>query len=60
MSQRQLKSLVEAGHYKPDPELVAQAMLQLRGFRTFLAGSSAEVSEADRTPAPRASDHQAA
>jgi hypothetical protein len=60
MSQRHLKSLVEAGHYKPDPELVAEAMLQRRGFRTFISGSSAGVSEADRTPAPRASDHQAA
>jgi hypothetical protein len=37
MSPRHLKSLVEAGHYKPEPELIARAMLERRGFRAFLA-----------------------
>ena len=40
MSPRHLKSLVEAGHYKPQPELVAQAMLERRGFRTFLVNGA--------------------
>jgi hypothetical protein len=37
MQPRQLKSLVEAGHYKPEPALVAAAMLERRGMRSFLA-----------------------
>jgi hypothetical protein len=58
MSQRQIKSLVQSGHYKPDPEVIAEAMLQRRGLRTLLGGG--QVSEAGRTRVPRASDHQAA
>jgi hypothetical protein len=58
MSQRQLKTLVQSGHYKPDPELIAEAMLQRRGLRTLLGGD--EVSEAGRTRARRAGHHQAA
>ena len=58
MSQRQLKTLVESGHYKPDPELIAEAMLQRRGLRTLL--SDDQVSEAGRIPARPAGDHQAA
>lgn len=38
MQSRQLKSLVESGHYKPEPALVATAMLERRGMRSFLAG----------------------
>ena len=41
MSPRHLKSLVEAGHYKPEPELVAEAMLERRGFRAFLVNGLA-------------------
>jgi hypothetical protein len=58
MSQRQLKTLVQSGHYKPEPELIAEAMLQRRGLRTLLGGG--QVSEAGRIQAPRAGDHQAA
>jgi len=36
MEQRQLKSLVESGGYRPQPELVADAMLRRRGVRAFL------------------------
>jgi hypothetical protein len=36
MSPRHLKSLVESGHYKPEPSLVAEAMLQRRGIRELL------------------------
>jgi hypothetical protein len=36
MQPRQLKSLVETGHYKPEPALVAAAMLQRRGVRALL------------------------
>ena len=48
MSPRHLKSLVESGHYKPEPALVAEAMLQRRGVRELLmetvAGSSSSWS----------------
>jgi len=33
---RQLKSLVQNGDYRPQPELVAQAMLRRRGVRALL------------------------
>jgi hypothetical protein len=36
MHQQELKSLVEAGHYKPDPSQVAAAMLRRRGVRDLL------------------------
>jgi hypothetical protein len=39
MEQRQLKSLVESGAYRPQPELVAQAMLSRRGVRELLTGT---------------------
>jgi len=40
MQPRQLKSLVETGHYKPEPALVADAMLQRRGVRELLISDS--------------------
>ncbi len=36
MQPQQLKSLVESGHYKPEPALVAEAMLRRRGVRELL------------------------
>jgi len=33
---RQLKSRVESGEYRPEPELVAQAMLRRRSVRALL------------------------
>ena len=53
MQPRQLKSLVEAGHYKPEPALIADAMLQRRGVRELLISES--FTRAGRTPpAPQA------
>ena len=51
MSPRHLKSLIEAGHYKPDPGLIAEAMLQRRGVRVLLAGvmDDAAASPVDRS-----------
>jgi hypothetical protein len=40
MEQRQLKSLVESGTYRPQPELIAQAMLRRRGVRELLTGTA--------------------
>ena len=39
MQPRQLKSLVESGHYKPEPSLIADAMLQRRGVRELLTSN---------------------
>jgi hypothetical protein len=58
MEQRMLKNLVESGTYRPQPELVACAMLRRRGVRTLLTGSP--LSPADRTPSPPAARRQAA
>jgi hypothetical protein len=48
MQPRQLKSLVESGHYKPEPALVADAMLRRRSVRVLLGDGS--FSPAGRTP----------
>jgi hypothetical protein len=59
MQPRQLKSLVETGHYKPEPARIAEAMLQRRGIRALLTGE--QLSSAGRTPpAPEAGRPQAA
>lgn len=53
MQPRQLKSLVESGHYKPEAALVADAMLQRRGVRALLSGE--QLIRAGRIPpAPEA------
>ena len=48
MQPRQLKSLVETGHYKPEPALIADAMLQRRSVRELLTNES--FMRAGRTP----------
>jgi hypothetical protein len=58
MEQRQLKSLVESGNYRPEPKLVACAMLRHPGVRTLLTGTA--FSPADRIPSARAAGRQAA
>lgn len=45
MQPQELKSLVEAGAYKPDPGEIAMAMLSRRGVRELLTGI--------QSPAPR-------
>jgi hypothetical protein len=58
MQPRQLKSLVDSGHYKPEPSLIADAMLQRRGVRELLTSES--LMRAGRTPpAPQAGRHAA-
>ncbi len=52
MATEQLKSMVEAGRYKPDPALVAEAMLSRRGVRELLTASE-PLRRVDRTrPTP--------
>jgi len=58
MQQRDLKSLIDSGAYRPQPELVARAMLRRRGVRALLTG--APLSSADRIPAGTESGRQAA
>jgi hypothetical protein len=58
MQQRQLKSLIDKGNYRPEPELVAMAMLRHRGMRVLLAGDS--VSPAGRIQAASTGGRQAA
>lgn len=58
MQQQQLKSLVESGGYRPEPELVARAMLRRRGVRALLTGAS--LSAADRIQPAAESRRQAA
>jgi hypothetical protein len=40
MSPRQLKALIQTGHYRMEPVLVAEAMLERPGVRAFLARES--------------------
>lgn len=58
MQQRQLKGLIEDGNYRPEPELVAQAMLRRRSVRVLLTGT--ELSATDRIPPASAARRQAA
>jgi hypothetical protein len=58
MQPRQLKSLVESGHYKPEPSLIADAMLRRRGVRALLTDVS--LGPAGRTPPTPATGRRAA
>lgn len=58
MEQRELKSLVESGNYRPQPALVAGAMLRRRGVRALLTGTA--LSAADRIQSVPATRRQAA
>jgi hypothetical protein len=61
MHRRHLKILVETGHYKPPPELVAQAMLRRRGVRELLTNDALPANPTDRTrSASEVPRHQAA
>ncbi len=41
---QQLKGLIENGDYRPEPELVARAMLRRRSVRELLVGPGAQRS----------------
>jgi hypothetical protein len=49
MQPEQLNRMVRSGEYKPDPALVAEAMLRRRGMRTLLTSPS-RLTPVDRTP----------
>jgi hypothetical protein len=50
MQPHELKSLVEAGAYKPDPGEVALAMLSRRGVRELLTGINSPVQQNGHSP----------
>jgi len=58
MQQRDLKSLVESGSYRPQPERIAEAMLRRRGVRALLTG--ALLDQAGRIPSAANPRRQAA
>ena len=58
MKATELKNLVEAGSYKPDPSCVASAMLRRRGVRELLTGAYAGA--ADQSSGSAALHHRAA
>jgi hypothetical protein len=60
MQSQELKSLVESGHYKPDPARVAAAMLQRRGVRELLVGGGGVLSPVGQSPPGPESPRQAA
>ncbi|HET7177393.1 MAG TPA: flagellar biosynthesis anti-sigma factor FlgM [Solirubrobacterales bacterium] len=60
MQLEQLKSMVEAGRYRPEPGLVAEAMLRRRGVRELLIAAPTPFKPAGRTPRLPAARRQAA
>ena len=60
MQSEQLKSLVEAGNYRPSPALIAEAMLKRRGIRELLVVEPTSVNAAVRSRPAQTSGPQAA
>lgn len=74
METKQLKSLIASGAYRPQPALVAEAMLERRGVRSLLtqeppaeshsalpkAPGSAPINPAGHTPPAPEAGYQAA
>lgn len=60
MQAQELKSLVEAGTYKPDPAQIATAMLSRRGVRELLTGIHATARQNGHGPKPPAVHPRAA
>jgi hypothetical protein len=60
MQAQELKSLVESGHYKPDPSLIASAMLSRRGVRDLLVETQSVSGAAGQTRRSPATPRQAA
>ena len=60
MQAQELKSLVESGHYKPDPSLIASAMLSRRGVRELLTATPSVSDAAGQSRSSSATPRQAA
>lgn len=50
MQTEDLKRMVESGSYKPDPSLIAAAMLERRGVRDLLSFSASTLNPAGQNP----------
>ena len=59
MATEQLKSMIKEGRYRPNPALVAEAMLSRRSVRELLTASE-PLSRADRSRRPAVESHRAA
>lgn len=59
MLSKQLRDRVEAGEYKPEPSLVAEAMLRRRGVRELLTAAPT-VTQVGRSRVPSETRRQAA
>ena len=51
MSPRQLKALIQTGHYRMEPALVAEAMLERPGIRALLVRETDAASSIGQTRA---------
>jgi hypothetical protein len=60
MQPRQLKTLIDSGHYRPAPSLVAKAMLRRRAVRELLMGGGTPLNPTDRTRSAPEAGRQAA
>lgn len=60
MLTQQLKSRIEAGTYRPEAGLVAEAMLRRRSVRELLTGPAEMVTPVGRSHAPAEHRRQAA
>jgi len=60
MQPPQLKTLIESGHYKLEPSLVAKAMLRRRAVRELLIGGESPLTPTDRTRSAPEAGRQAA
>ena len=49
MQAQEIKRRVEAGDYKPDPSLIAAAMLERRGIRELLSFSGPSIGAVGRS-----------
>jgi hypothetical protein len=54
MQPHELKTLVEAGAYKPDPGEIAMAMLSRHGVRELLTGIHGSAPQSGHSPEPPA------
>jgi hypothetical protein len=60
MQRRQLKTMIDTGHYKFDPALVAEAMLRRPAVRLLLSPETAQAGQGALRPADRTQPAQPA
>jgi hypothetical protein len=60
MQPRQLKTMIDSGHYRLEPSLIAKAMLRRRSVRELLMGGGMPLNPTDRTRSAPEPGRQAA